>query len=88
MSSLENRAGSLDGWLERSSKRDSRRALRKDEAIELEDEGRPPARAGERCRRRRGGGRGTSLSIFASDCVRWADGSRLYSPAHPEQLGG
>lgn len=29
MSSLENRAGSLEGWLERSSKRDGRWDLRR-----------------------------------------------------------
>lgn len=69
MSSLENNAGSLEGWLERSSKRDRRRVLRKDEAIELGDDGRA-VRAGERWRKRRGGGRGTSLSILRAIVFR------------------
>lgn len=64
MSSLENSAGSLEGWLERSSKRDSRRDLRKDDVTEPAGE----RRDGERCRIRRGGGRGTSLSI----CDQWS----------------
>lgn len=61
MSSLEKSAGSLEGWLERSSNRDNRRDLRKDEATEAAGEG--PARDGDRWRIRRGGGRGISLSI-------------------------
>jgi hypothetical protein len=65
MSSLENKAGSLDGWLERSSNRDMRRDLRKDDAFVLvPGPVLAPCAAGERCRTRRGGGRGTSLSIF------------------------
>lgn len=68
MSSLEKSAGSLEGWLERSSKRDSRRDLRKDEATEPTGE----RRDGERCRIRRGGGRGTSLSI----CDQWGRKAR------------
>jgi hypothetical protein len=65
MSSLENKAGSLDGWLERSSNRDRRRDLRKDEApVLVPGPVLAPCVAGERCRMRRGGGRGTSLSIF------------------------
>lgn len=65
MSSLENKAGSLDGWLERSSNRVRRCDLRKDDVLVFVPE--PvlaSCAAGERCRMRRGGGRGTSLSIF------------------------
>jgi hypothetical protein len=61
MSSLENKAGSLDGWLEQSSNRDRRRDLRKDD---VPGPVLAPCVAGERCRMRRGGGRGTSLSIL------------------------
>lgn len=67
MSSLEKRAGSLDGWLERSSNgaRDSWRDLRNagfsDDDVALEGE--------ERCRIRGGGGRGTSLSIVTQAFV-------------------
>jgi hypothetical protein len=71
MSSLEKSAGSLDGWLDRSSKRDRRRDLWNEAIAGV---GPVPgaegltACAGERCRIRRGGGRGISPSIAM---VRW-----------------